>query len=85
MIGLNSKDAPKACFHDQEMARKCLIGQVSPQTQLRDIQLKRKKKGRIKGGDGKQEGGIQKNQKRQRKRERERARTCIHLWSILCT
>ena len=79
MIGLNSKDAPKACFHDQEMARKCLIGQVSPQTQLRDIQLKMKKKGRIKGGDGKQEGGIQKNQKRQRKRERERARTCIHL------
>ena len=55
------------------------MGQVTPQTQLRDIQLKRKNKGRIKGGDGKQEGGIQKNQKRQRKRERERARTCIHL------
>ena len=56
-FGLNSKDAPKACFHDQEMAGKSLMGQVSLQIQLRDIQLKRKKKGRIKGGDGKQEGG----------------------------
>ena len=44
-FGLNSKDAPEACFHDQEMAGKSLMGQVSPQIKLRDTQLERKKKG----------------------------------------
>ena len=54
-----------------------LMGQVSPPFQLREEQLERRGRGRIKGGEYQQEVGSRKFTNKNKREKTVRAKTCV--------